>query len=213
MKGSTKVSRPVFFGLFFLSISLLNACSNPIDYSSDFRVNTDFAAYKTYAWRAPNEHTATTNNYIASEIVDERIRTNIDNQLAAKGFTKVDATTVDFLVNYSITAEDKIDIKTYNTYSGYGPGWGGGYYGRMGSPYGYYGMSYGMGTMGVGTETRVSEYQQGTFVLDVIDSKEDSLVWRGTAEGKMSNGTYTPQERDARISTIVGEVLAGFPPQ
>lgn len=119
-----QISRTALFTFPILALALLNACSTPIDYSSDFRMNTDFNDFKTYSWHAPNEHTATTNNYIANEIVDERIRASIDETLAAKGFSKLDSDSVDFLVNYSITAEDKIDVKTYNTYSGYGTGWG-----------------------------------------------------------------------------------------
>lgn len=206
-----RISRAALSTLPMLALAFVSACSNPIDYGSDFRVNTDFANFKTFSWHAPNEHTATTNNYIANEIVDERIRLSIDEALMAKGYTKVDSAEVDFLVNYSITAVDKIDIKTYNTYSGYGPGWGGGYYGRVGSPYGYYGMSY--STMGMGTETRVSEYQQGTLVVDIVEVSDDSLVWRGTAEGKMKDTSFTPAERDKRISEIINEVLYGFPPE
>lgn len=206
-----RTSRTATISLIILFAALLGACSNPVSYSSDFRVNTDFEKFKTYSWRAPNEFNETTNNYIANDIVDERIRISIDAALASKGYTKLESGDVDFEVNYSVTTEDKIDISTYNTYSGYGSGWGGGYYGRMGSPYGYYGMSYGTGYGG--TQTTVDQYQQGTFVLDIIDDDEDTLVWRGTAEGKMQNTDFSTEERNQRIATIINEVLVGYPPK
>jgi hypothetical protein len=194
-----------------LGLLFLSGCSNPIRYNSDYQVNTDFSELKTYAWHAPNEFNEQTNNYLTNDIVDQRIRTNVDAQLISKGFIKVEPAQADFLVNYSITVQEKIDISTYNTYGGYGAGWGGGYYGAYGAPYRYYGLSYGYAP--TGTETQVSEYQQGTFVFDVIDINDDTLIWRGTAEGRMSKQELTPDERDAKIATIIREVLYAFPPK
>lgn len=191
-----------------LLVGFLSSCSNPIKYNSDYKSAADFSQYKTYAWHAPNEYNKASRTYLANDLVDERIRTSVDQELSKKGFTKVAESAADFLVNYSVTAEDKIDIHTYNTYAGVPAGWR---YGpvMVGSPYAYYGIGYADPEV----ETRVSQYKVGTFVLDIVHNADDKLVWRGTAEGKLNRDELTPAERDAKIAEIVGQTLHGFPPK
>lgn len=195
----------LFSLLSFVVASSLGGCASNISYDSDYKSNIDFSALKTYSWHAGTDHNTATDQYLANDIVDERIRTNIDQQLASMDYQKVAEGEGDFQVNYSITTEDKVDIRTYNTYSGFGPDWG--YGGFYYSPYYYYGAGYPEEE----TETRIIPYQQGTFVLDIVDSN-DKLIWRGTAEGKMTKEELTPKERDAKIQEIVGNILSRFPP-
>jgi hypothetical protein len=200
------------YGYWLVSVllaALLSACAGPIKYGSDYKSTADFSQYKTYAWHVPNEYNKASSTYIANDLVDERIRKGIDQELDKKGFKKVAEGQADFLVNYSVTTEDKIDINTYNTYSGV-PGWR---YGpaMVGSPYAYYGMGYGYAVSDV--ETRVTQYKVGTFVVDIVHNADRKLVWRGTAEGKMNKDELTPAERDAKIAEIVAQTLIGFPPK
>jgi hypothetical protein len=70
-------------------------------------------------------------------------------------------------------------------------------------------QSYGYGWWGGGVD--VSQYQQGTLVIDLIDMKTNKLEWRGTAEGAMSDNPDV-QERTANIDSAVAQMLAPFPP-
>lgn len=187
---------------------LLSACSNPVTYDSDYKSSVDFKELRTFAWHAPNEFNESSKAYVANDMVDERIRSNVDKELQAKGFVKKASGDVDFYVNYSITTEDKVDIRTYNTYSGYGHGYG---YGGYGYPYRYGGIGY----MHIqpDVETKVTQYTQGTFVLDIIKGSSDKLIWRGTAEGRMKNESLTPDEKKERVAEIVNKVLSAYPPQ
>ena len=191
---------------------ILASCSNPISYGSDFESGVDFSSMSSFAWHAPNEYNELSNNYIANEIVDSRIRDHVTDVLQNKCFAMISSTEeADFLVNYSIVTTDKIDVRSYNTYAGYGPGWGyGGSYGYYGYPYRYYGV--GAAPMRTSTETTVSEYTQGTFVLDIISADEDQLIWRGTAEGKMPRAQLTSSQRESLIAEVVERVLRDFPP-
>ena len=196
--------------LFSFSLLLVLAgCShNPISYDNDYKQGVDFGKYKTYTWHTPNEHNESSEAYVANEIVDERIRSSVDKVLSGKGFKKVDSGAVDFTVNYSIITKDKVDVRTYNTYNGYG--WGYGYGGTYGMPYRYYGVGY--RSISPDQETQVTHYTQGTFVLDVVSGDEQKLVWRGTAEGRMRKSKLTPSEREQVIDDVVTNVLSGFPP-
>jgi hypothetical protein len=70
-------------------------------------------------------------------------------------------------------------------------------------------QSYGYGWWGGGVD--VSQYQEGTLVIDFIDMKTNKLAWRGTAEGAMSDNPDV-QERTANIDSAVAQMLAPFPP-
>ena len=200
-----------FFSLGYISILILvvGCTSNNVSYDSDFKPGTVFSDFKTFAWHAPNESNAATKKYIANDLVDQSIRRNVESQLAAKGFSESAQDKADFLVNYSITTEDKIDIDTYNTYNGYGPGWGFG--GVYRSPYFYYGVGYSHFEPEI--ETRVSQYKVGTFVLDIINAEDGKLIWRGTAEGHLAKDKLSQDEREQKIAEVVGNVLKNFPPR
>lgn len=195
-----------------LFVLLISGCSNSFDVGSDFDQSIDFSTFRSYRWHGPNEFNLESMQYLASELTDERIRSVVDSELARKGIRLRENGPVDFYVNYTVTSEEKLDIDTYNTYSGYHPGWGYGGYGGLGPyRYGGVGVGYGYGSTG-GTETRVSEYTQGTFVLDFIDPESDTLVWRGLADGKVDTSASQP-ERESRTIEVVQRVLGNFPPE
>jgi len=70
-------------------------------------------------------------------------------------------------------------------------------------------QSYGYGWWGGGVD--VSQYQEGTLVIDLIDMKTNKLEWRGTAQGAMSDNPDV-QERTANVDSAVSQMLAPFPP-
>ena len=59
----------------------------------------------------------------------------------------------------------------------------------------------------VGRQLDVREYKQGTLVIDVVDAKRMSLVWRGTASGEVS-GTDIPAEK---LGKAVQKMFVRFP--
>lgn len=189
---------------------LLSACETPVRVDSDYDTDVNFADYKTYRWHAPTQANQQTMQYLQSDLMDNRIRTAIERELQEKGYTRQDTGDVDFLVNYSISTQEKTDVKTYNTYSGFAPGWGGGWYGP--GPYYYSGVGVGFNVGTSTSNTTVDHWQQGTLIVDVVHPDDDKLVWRGTAVGRVPEHT-TQQEKDEIVNSVVGQVLRRFPPQ
>jgi len=55
----------------------------------------------------------------------------------------------------------------------------------------------------------VDHYQTGTLVIDLVDTRTNALVWRGIAEGRVSQRAYrTPDES---IQAAVSEILQHLP--
>ena len=53
----------------------------------------------------------------------------------------------------------------------------------------------------------VRQYQEGTLVIDLVDAKANSLVWRGTAAAETSG----PNRSGEKLAAVVQKLFAEFP--
>lgn len=120
-----------------------------------------------------------------SDLDKKRILRAIDLELKAKGFTK--SGNPDFLISFFTESREEINV--YQNNYGYTWGW---------SPY-YY-----------GNQNRVTSNTEGTLYIDVIDAKTKQLIWQGMGQGYLETDV---DKKSARISEIVHEIIAQYPPQ
>ncbi len=168
-----------------ISFSLLAAgCAAGIPVEMDYAPGQDFSNFRQYAWHdqvgAPDQ------------LVEARIRSAIDDGLAARGYVKVEPTGgADFRVSFTAVAEQALDFDSVSSSMSYRRrGWG----------------------VGVGTTTRVREYTRGSLVVDVIDSSGENLLWRGASARKLMQ-ERSPEEKDQDVREIVTAILQEFPPK
>jgi hypothetical protein len=157
--------------------------------SYDFNKSANFAGYKTYAFKDGTK--------VGQQLIDDRIVSAIESELAAKGLTKATATP-DVYVVYHVAFDKEKDISTYSSgsaggYGAYGWGWGGG---------------WGGGT----TTTQVRDILIGTMIIDVADAKQGQLAWRGMGV-KEVNTQAKPEKRDKSISEAVKKIFKNYPPK
>jgi len=155
--------------------------------SYDFDKSANFASFKTYAHKDGTK--------VGQPLIDERIVAAIDEQMAAKGFTKSE-TNPDVFVVYHVAFDKQKDISTYS--SGYGGGYG---------PYGW-GWGGGMST----TTTQVRDIVVGTLVLDMADAKKSQLAWRGMAVKEVKTQA-SPEKRDKSINETMKKIFKNYPPK
>ena len=171
-----------------LSVALA-ACATPPSADIDFDYDTaaDFTALKTFGWMPP------TGNAVGDELLVKRIRSAVDTQLQAKGRT-ASAASPDFLIGMQLSGKT-----TYGGSVGVGM--------SVGIPVGRAGrVSVG------GGKSKPIEKKEGTLVLDFLDAKTKSLVWRATASGAVEPSS-TPEYQQNRINAIVAEMFERFPPK
>lgn len=181
--------------LMALPLAWVVGCSS-VTVSSDYDPAANFAPYRTFTWlEQPAENTTQASN----PLLHGRILAAVETELGERGYVRSFEGGTDFLIGYHLRIESKLDVQTINSSYGYG-------YGRYG---GYGGWGYPVGGY---SETRVTEYDEGTFILDIVDGKSNELVWRGTAQGRIRD-QKTPQERDKAVRETVAAVLKKFPPQ
>lgn len=177
-----------------LAVTLAACTSVPV--STDYNTGYRFAAASSYAWL--ERKTSATDPRVDNDLVEARVRRAVDDQLRAKGLTLAQSEgQADLLVTYYIGQEDKIDVRTFRSHFGYYPCW------HCYGPYGGPGWGY-------DNDIWVTEYTQGTLVIDIVDAQSRKLVWHGVSERRLP-AFKTPQERDAYIRETVTAILAEFP--
>ena len=171
-----------------LSIALAACATSPsADIDFDYDTAADFTALKTFGWMPP------AGNAAGDELLVKRIRSAVETQLQAKGRT-ASAANPDFLIGMQLSGKT-----TYGGSVGAGV--------SVGIPVGRAGrVSVG------GGKSKPIENKEGTLVLDFLDGKTKSLVWRATASGAVEPSS-TPEYQQNRINAIVAEMLSYFPPK
>ncbi len=161
----------------------LGGCST-LEISTDYDTAADFSGLSTYAWMAPRETPA--DPRIDNTLLEKRIHRAVDAELAAKGYTKTWGET-DFLVSYHAGIEGKLDVAVMNNYYGYRRGWG-------------------------PSDVWVSQYDQGTLLLDVVAPETKELMWRGTASDVI-DPSASAEQREENLREAVRRMLENFPPK
>ena len=119
----------------------------------------------------------------------ERIVGAINMQLIAKQLQLVDRqANADLLIAYHAAFDRDMQI------TGFGSGWGG-----FRFPGSYSGTA------------RAEDIVTGTLIVDVINARTETIVWRGTAT-KEVNINAKPAQREKNINRAVAKLLKNFPP-
>jgi hypothetical protein len=155
--------------------------------SYDYNKEASFATFKTYALKDGTK--------VGQPLIDDRIVSAIETQMAAKGFTKSD--NPDVFVVYHVAFDTQKDISTYS--SGYGG-------------YGAYGWGWGGGWAGGTTSTQVRDILVGTLVIDIADAAKKQIAWRGMGVKEVQTQA-NPEKRDKSINEAVKKIFKNYPPK
>jgi hypothetical protein len=188
------------FLLVWLPLALLVAgCAGPSKVLTDFDPSAEFSAFRTYAFTGVTDQDQ--GGVLANSLLRKRIEAMVGQQLTAKGLQQVGSgERSDLLVHFWVAVKDKQRVES----TGMPPG---AYYGgRYGWGPNYpYGGRYGAGAYGVTTY----EYQEGTLIVDLVESSKKELVWRATIVGTLSG---SPEENLKMVDTGVAKAFEDYPP-
>jgi Domain of unknown function (DUF4136) len=179
----------LFASLVLLFLVVSSAVAQDVRYNFD--KSTDFSKFKTYKWvDLPGAQKL-------DSIADKQVKEAVDAQLSQKGLTKTDTDKADLYIGYQPAIGQEQQFTSYSTNWGYGPGWGAGWYG---------------GGMGSTTTTgQTSTIYTGQLALDMYDSANHDLVWRGVVS-KTLDPKAKPEKRQKNINKAVAKLLKKYPP-
>ncbi|CAM3451540.1 DUF4136 domain-containing protein [Corallococcus sp. ZKHCc1 1396] len=149
--------------------------------------------FRTYAWLSQPQKSQ--DSRINNAITDAQVKEAVDRDLQERGYRKVEANP-DFLIGWQGAIDTRLSEESVDSYYGYpwDPFWG--------SFYGPYG----------GGQTYLRQYDVGTLILDVVDAKQKTLVWRGTAQTDLGDSPSI-QSTGNKLDDGVKKMLERFPPK
>jgi hypothetical protein len=172
----------VFAFLFFM-LGVTAVAAQDVTYNFD--QDTDFSKFHTYKW------VSIKNAQQVDDITQRQITASIESALAKKGLTKTDADNADLYIAYQTAVGSQKQWNAYSTGWGYGPRWGG----------------------GMGSATATSEtIHVGTLDLDMYDSSNKRLVWRGAVSKTLDPGAK-PDKRQKNLDKALDKLLKNYPPK
>jgi hypothetical protein len=142
--------------------------------SSHIERDATFADYVTYDWGPPDNLPVGDPRLDNNPFFNDYLQGAIEKKMAAKGFERAVTGTPDLLVHYHASVHQKLDVY------------------EVDSRYGY---CYG------NCQPQVVDYELGTLIIDIVDTKTSKVIWRGWAQDTM-NGVIDDQDR---LEKQVGE--------
>lgn len=165
------------------------ACDSTIKVTSDYDRSVNFYQYTTYMIASLDEKFST-----VSRINANRIVAAIRSEMEKKNLEE-DTVLPDLKVNVVTILTDKRHIISSEEYYNYG-----GLY----RPY-----IWGSGINTAYTTFNVSEYTQGSLIIEMVDVKSNKLIWEGVGDKEIDLPVKNP---DAEIQEAVSQILKDFPP-
>src|SRR3954451_4788487 len=141
--------------------------------NTDYDHSADFMHYKTYSWMKVQA---------GDSLWQDRIVNDVDSQLAAKGWTKVESG-ADACVAAIRTTHDQRTLETF--YTGFGGGWR------------WRGFGDGMVT------TSVDVTKMGKVVIDLFDAQTKKLIWRASVDDSLSSN---PDKNDKKLQKDLSDM-------
>jgi hypothetical protein len=175
-----------------LALALLAGCASPTTVRVMGDPEVDLAQYATFGFFEP----LGTDRAQYSTLVSQQLKASTTREMQARGYA-YSTTDPDLLINFSATLADKLRVTqtpVTTASMSIGRGWGGGYYGYRAGLYSEF-PAY---------ETNVSEYQEGTLNIDLVDARQQRLVWEGIGVRSVSRKTLAniSPALDDSVSTI-----------
>ncbi len=168
-------------------LSLVAACSTPIEAVTDFNEQFDFSKVRKVAVQPVDR--SNVNAVKVSDMQVDRVNRALADELTRRGFQVLEANSADadLLMTWHLVTEERTDVRTYNSMSYYNC-W------RCGPTV---------------SDVTVRQYTQGTFIVDMIDPATRRSVWRSIIQSRLE---AQPSPTEERRREAAAAIFAEFPP-
>ena len=166
------------------ALILVSGCATSNKISQDFKPDTDFKVFKTFAWHNFASEIPNTNN--------SAIKNAIEQSLSQQGFQLVNEA-ADIVVDMNIITQQSTASSPRFGLS-------------LGLPIGNH------GSIGLGTSKLLgsNNSQEGLIIIDITATATNQAIWRGTAEAIPMSHFLLRNER--QLNAVLKNLIAQFPP-
>ena len=169
-----------YFFLLLASAALFVTSCSPFNVRTDYAETANFSSYKTYQFRV--------DDLKLNDLDKDRVLNEVAKNLQMKGLSA--SQTPDLVVNLKASHKKVEDTRIEPSFGMYG--WG--------RPFGW----------GIGmSRAWTYDYNRGSLIIDIVDTKTGKLVWQGVGSGI---NVDSPKSKQKQIPAIVAEIMANYPP-
>jgi hypothetical protein len=169
-------------GSIALGVAVLAGGCSTLQVKSTAAPGANLAAYRTFAFLPPGASSSGA-ALLATSPAGQEIQGSIAQSLQAKGYVPAQAgQQPDVLIAYNRVLQNKLEVEDW----GYaGPFWG-------------------------GWPGAVTQYTEGTIVVDIIDARTRQVLWRGTAS-QVVNDPLNPDPQ--KVHNAIAKLMQTYPTQ
>jgi hypothetical protein len=177
-----------------LFLMALAGCSGV---KSEMDKSANLGNFKSYSWKDPD--VKTDNPLYKSNLIDNSIKQNIENELANKGMRRDDQNPDIYVLYHSYIQTLQ---QTSGAVYGYPPMTG---YSSTYGPMGYGGLGSGYGYGDYNSFTYPTSYANAreTFIIDFIDAKTNKVIWRGSTDSEVSDVSHIDKRHAKEVHAII----------
>ena len=186
----TPITRLTRRSLLLAATLLLAACATGPRVTSDVDPSANFGQYRSFAFYSP----LAIEGQGYATLTSGRTKDAARRQMESRGYV-YDETSPDLWVNLNAYMQEKTDVVNtpevdYDYYYSY----------RRRA---YFAVPYWR------EDAQVYRYTEGTLNVDLVDAKQNRLVWTGVAVGRV--GRTKPEERGAKIDAAIADIFMRYP--
>ena len=180
-----RLSTVLAAALLVAGLAATAGCLALMPVSTHFDRGADFTRYRTYAWGPAD----------ALPVTDPRLRDNpffvddlhgaIDTELQSRGLERATSERADLLIHFHAAVHERIEIPTR--------------------------VERFRECVGNDCPPLVTEYEAGTLVIDLVDTRSKRVIWRGWAEHRLEDMLDDPQPVRRRIQDAVRRIMERLP--
>jgi hypothetical protein len=164
-----------------LAVLALESCAT-MRVNSYLERGIDFGQYRTYAWGPADPFSTGDPRLDNNRFFRERVQAAVDQQLASRGFEKT-GETPELRIHIHARIDQRIESNRIDQE-----------YGRCED-----------------SDCGALVFEAGTLLLDFVDTRTNTLAWRGWAEGSFDGVIDDQDWMEATVDKAVGRILARLP--
>ena len=168
-----------------LVATLAAACAVAITAGADFEPDADFTGYTSFRWDEPDARPTGDPRLESNPFFSERLHDAIQRELEMRGIL-LDGSGPALEVHHHATVRDRVEVYDVDLAAGYAqpvdrPG------------------------------TRVIQYEEGTFLVDIADARTREVVWRGWAQLDVGRALDDAGQMREQIDRALERMFEDFP--
>lgn len=169
--------------VFIIAAAVAAGCTT-MSVSSHIERDVVFSDYVTYDWGPPDRYPVGDPRLDNNPFFTDYVMGAIEKALDRKGYERALTGDVDLLIHYHASVSQKVDVYAADA---------------------AYGYCYG------DCEQRAVEYEQGTLVVDIVDTRTSKVVWRGWAQDVMDGIIDNQQRLENQVDEGVTKMMLLLP--